>query len=51
VEDTADDGEDWASVWVAGATMADRFAAYGILLVGKDEYHESGREEGVWWRR
>jgi hypothetical protein len=40
MENSADDCKDRACRRVLGAAMAYRFAAHGVLLVGKNEDHE-----------
>jgi hypothetical protein len=46
MEDAPYDGKDWTCLKVTRAAMADRFAAYCVLLVGKDENNKGGREQG-----
>jgi hypothetical protein len=51
MEDSSYYGKDWARLKVTGAPMADRFAAFCVLLVGEDENDKGGREQGRWRRR
>jgi hypothetical protein len=51
MEDASNHGKDWTRLKVTRVAMADRFAAYGVLLVGEDENDEGGREQSRWRRR